>query len=130
MKINEVSKKTGLSISTIRFYEKEGLIPEKYVSRNANNYRSYSVDIIDYLLMIKTVHSVGFSLREIKEIQKSNDNIISIDTKIELLQEKIKEVEEQKENLNKTEIILKKMLKNKLNSKLILTEGFINKDRN
>lgn len=29
MKINEVSKKTGLSISTIRFYEKEGLIPEK-----------------------------------------------------------------------------------------------------
>ncbi|ABR34188.1 MerR family transcriptional regulator [Clostridium beijerinckii] len=130
MKINEVSKKTGLSISTIRFYEKEGLIPEKYVSRNANNYRSYSVDIIDYLLMIKTVHSVGFSLREIKEIQKSNDNIISIDTKIELLQEKIKEVEEQKENLNKTEIILKKMLKNKLNSKLILTEGYINKDRN
>lgn len=80
--------------------------------------------------MIKTVHSVGFSLREIKEIQKSNDNIISIDTKIELLQEKIKEVEEQKENLNKTEIILKKMLKNKLNSKLILTEGSINKDRN
>jgi sugar phosphate permease len=46
------------------------------------------------------------------------------------LQEKIKEVEEQKENLNKTEIILKKMLKNKLNSKLILTEGYINKDRN
>ncbi|NRT76417.1 MerR family transcriptional regulator [Clostridium beijerinckii] len=130
MKINEVSKKTGLSISTIRFYEKEGLIPEKYVSRDANNYRSYSVDIIEYLLMIKTVHSVGFSLREIKEIQKSNDNIISIDTKIELLQEKIKEVEEQKENLNKTEIILKKMLKNKLNSKLILTEGSINKDRN
>ncbi|WP_238948611.1 MerR family transcriptional regulator [Clostridium sp. YIM B02569] len=130
MKINEVSKKTGLSISTIRFYEKEGLIPEKYVSRGANNYRSYSVDIIEYLLMIKTVHSVGFSLREIKEIQKGNDNIISIDTKIELLQEKIKEVEEQKENLNKTEIILKKMLKNKLNSKLILTEGSINKDKN
>lgn len=119
-----------MSISTIRFYEKEGLIPEKYVSRDINNYRSYSVDIIEYLLMIKTVHSVGFSLREIKEIQKSNDNIISIDTKIELLQEKIKEVEEQKENLNKTEIILKKMLKNKLNSKLILTEGYINKDRN
>ncbi|WP_241394236.1 hypothetical protein [Clostridium beijerinckii] len=46
------------------------------------------------------------------------------------MQEKIKEVEEQKENLNKTEIILKKMLKNKLNSKLILTEGSINKDRN
>jgi len=128
MKINEVSKKTGLSISTIRFYEKKGLIPEKYVSRDTNNYRNYSIDIIEYLLMIKTVHSAGFSLTEIKEIQKSNVNTISIDTKIELLKNKINEVEEQKENLNKTEIILKKMLKNKLNSKFRLTEKFINKD--
>jgi len=128
MKINEVSKKTGLSISTIRFYEKKGLIPEKYVSRDTNNYRNYSIDIIEYLLMIKTVHSAGFSLTEIKEIQKSNVNTISIDTKIELLKKKINEVEEQKENLNKTEIILKKMLKNKFNSKFRLTEKFINKD--
>lgn len=130
MKINEVSKKTGLSISNIRFYEKEGLIPEKYISRDTNNYRNYSVDIIEYLLMIKTVQSVGFSLREIKEIEKINDNIFSIDTKIELLQKKINEVEEQKENLNKTEIRLKKMLKNKLNLKLRLTERFVNKDKN
>jgi DNA-binding transcriptional MerR regulator len=130
MKINEVSKKTELSISNIRFYEKEGLIPEKYISRDTNNYRNYSLDIIEYLLMIKTVHSVGFSLREIKEIEQSNENTFSIDTKIELLQKKIKEVEEQKENLNKTEIRLKKMLKNKLNLKFKLTEGVTNKDKN
>jgi len=117
MKINEVSKKTGLSISTIRFYEKQDLIPTKYVSRDSNNYRNYSSDIIDHLLMIKTVHSVGFSLTEIKEIQKNNVNSISNDTKIELLQKKIDEVKKQKENLNKTEAILKKMLKKKLNSK-------------
>lgn len=42
----------------------------------------------------------------------------AIDTKIELLQKKIDEVEKQKENLNKTEAILRKMLKNKLNSKI------------
>ncbi|MBL4931611.1 MerR family transcriptional regulator [Clostridium paridis] len=118
MKINEVSKKTGLAISTIRFYEKQGLISEKYVSRESNNYRNYSEDIIEYLLMIKTVHSVGFSLTEIKEIQKNNDNSVSVDTKIELLQKKILEVEKQKENLIKTEAMLKKMLKNKLNSKI------------
>ena len=118
MKINEVSQKTGLSISTIRFYEKQDLIPAKYVSRDSNNYRNYSADIIEQLLMIKTVHSVGFSLTEIKEIQKSNVNPISIDTKIDLLQKKIDEIEKQRENLNKTEAILKKMLKNKLNLKI------------
>ena len=116
MKINEVSQKTGLSISTIRFYEKQGLIPAKYVSRDSNNYRNYSTDIIEHLLMIKTVHSVGFSLTEIKEIQKSNVNSISINTKIDLLQKKIDEVGKQRENLNKTEAMLRKMLKNKLNS--------------
>ncbi len=111
-----MSKKSGLSISTIRFYEKQGLIPIKYINRDSNNYRNYSSEIIEHLLMIKTVHSVGFSLSEIKEIQKSNMNLISTETKIELLQKKIDEVEKQKENLNKTEILLKKMLKNKLNS--------------
>lgn len=117
MRINEVSKKTGLSISTIRFYEKQNLIPEKFVNRDLNNYRNYSEDIIDYLMMIKTVHSVGFSLIEIKEIQKNYADSISIDTKVKLLQKKILEVENQKENLNKTEAILKKMLQNKLNLK-------------
>jgi MerR family transcriptional regulator, copper efflux regulator len=117
MKINEVSKKTGLSISTIRFYEKQNLIPEKFVSRDSNNYRNYSEDIIEYLLMIKTVHSVGFSLTEIKDIQKNNTDLVSADTKIKLLQKKIEDVEKQKDILNKTEAILKKMLKNKLNSK-------------
>lgn len=68
--------------------------------------------------MIKTVHSVGFSLTEIKEIQKNNTDSVSIDTKIKLLQEKIEEVEKQKDNLNKTEDILRKMLRNKLNSKI------------
>jgi DNA-binding transcriptional MerR regulator len=57
MKINEVSKKTGLSISTIRFYEKQDLIPAKYVRRDSNNYRNYSADVIDHLLMIKTDYS-------------------------------------------------------------------------
>ena len=117
MRINEVSKKTGSSISTIRFYEKQNLIPEKFVNRDLNNYRNYSEDIIDYLMMIKTVHSVGFSLTEIKEIQKNYADSISIDNKVELLKKKIKEVENQKENLNKTEAILKKMLQNKLNLK-------------
>ena len=118
MKISEVSKKTGLPISTIRFYEKQDLIHAKYVSRDSNNYRNYSTDIIEHLLMIKTVHSVGFSLTEMKEIQSSNENPISLDMKIDLLKKKIDEVEKQKENLKKTEAILRKMLKNKLNSKI------------
>lgn len=111
-----MSKKSGLPISTIRFYERQGLIPVKYINRDSNNYRNYSADIIEHLLMIKTVHSAGFSLTEIKEIQKNYMNPISTETKIELLQKKIDEVEKQKENLNKTEALLKKMLKNKLNS--------------
>ncbi|MCR8656595.1 MerR family transcriptional regulator [Paenibacillus endoradicis] len=118
MKINEVSKATGLAVSTIRFYEKQGLLPEKYIDRDDNNYRNYSFDVIEHLLMIKTVHSVGFSLKEITEIQSSNGDDISIDKKIELIYRKLAEIEKQKEDLNKTEMILRKMLTNKLNLKI------------
>ncbi|OCT15043.1 MerR family transcriptional regulator [Paenibacillus pectinilyticus] len=117
MKISEVSKVTGLAVSTIRFYEKQGLLSEKYIDRDDNNYRNYSSDVIEHLLMIKTVHSVGFSLKEINEIQPSNGDDISIDKKIELLYSKLAEIEKQKEDLNHTEMILRKMLTNKINLK-------------
>ncbi|PIH56065.1 MerR family transcriptional regulator [Paenibacillus sp. LK1] len=115
MKISEVSKATGVAVSTIRFYEKQDLLPEKYIDRDDNTYRNYSSDVIEHLLMIKTVHSVGFSLKEITEIQSSNGDDISIDKKIKLLYSKLAEIEKQKEDLYQSEMILRKMLTNKIN---------------
>jgi MerR family copper efflux transcriptional regulator len=71
MKINELAKKTGLTAPTIRFYEQEGLLDERYVQREDNNYRDYSEEAVEHLLMIKEVQSAGFTLAEFKELDEA-----------------------------------------------------------
>jgi MerR family copper efflux transcriptional regulator len=66
MLIGELSKRTGFSRDTIRFYEKKGLIelPRKY--RRENNYKEYSEQVLNRLLLIRTVKELGFTLNEIE----------------------------------------------------------------
>ena len=62
MKINEVSRITGLNAKTIRFYEQKGVISEP--SRSENGYRDYNERQVNELQMIRRSRLVGFSLDE------------------------------------------------------------------
>ncbi len=53
MKIQELAQKTGLSVHTIRFYEKQGLLDGRHVRRENNNYRDYSDEAIERLNLVK-----------------------------------------------------------------------------
>lgn len=64
--IGKVAKQTGVSIETIRFYEREGLIPEP--PRRDSGYRQYTFPIIDRVRFIKRAKDLGFRLMEIKEL--------------------------------------------------------------
>jgi len=64
MLIGELSKKSGLSRDTIRFYEKKGLIEVNGKSRLENNYKNYSDAILKRLLAIKKIKEFGFTLEE------------------------------------------------------------------
>ena len=71
MKIHELAKKTGLTAPTIRFYEQEGLLDARHVQRGDNNYRNYSEEAVEHLLMIKEVQAAGFTLAEFKELDEA-----------------------------------------------------------
>ncbi|CAM4282684.1 MAG: MerR family DNA-binding transcriptional regulator [Paenibacillus macerans] len=47
MRIQELADKMGLTIHTIRFYEKEGLLDARHVRRESNNYRNYSEEAVE-----------------------------------------------------------------------------------
>ena len=64
MKINELSKQSGIHLETIRYYEKMGLMPEP--KRLANGYRDYDEASLKQLKFIKTCRALGFTLAEIK----------------------------------------------------------------
>lgn len=63
--IGRVSKATGIGIETIRFYEREGLLPKP--PRRPSGYREYSPEIVHRIHFIGRAKELGFTLKEIKE---------------------------------------------------------------
>jgi DNA-binding transcriptional MerR regulator len=64
--IGDVSKHTGVSTPTIRYYEDIGLLPSP--ARSGGGYRRYSEAAVEELQFIRKAQALGFSLDEIKEI--------------------------------------------------------------
>ncbi len=66
LKIGEVSKRSGIGIEALRFYEKSGLLDK--AERTDSGYRMYDVKVMERLTFIKQAQVLGFSLHEIKRI--------------------------------------------------------------
>jgi len=66
MKIGELSKMTDVSIDTVRYYEKRGLIPKSV--RSASGYRQYNKHDATRLKFIVQAKELGFTLDEIGQL--------------------------------------------------------------
>lgn len=100
MRISELAQKTGLPVDTIRFYEKKGLISRELIQRQRNNYRDYSEESLERLLLIQQAKRLGFTLAEIKEwINDFESDRLTVDQKQSILGQKLKQVDERIENL-------------------------------
>lgn len=66
MKIGELSERTGLTASRIRFYERIGLL--KTVQREPNGYRTYPDETVFVLDLVANAQKAGFSLDEISSL--------------------------------------------------------------
>jgi len=64
--IGAVAKRAGVAIDTIRYYEREGLLPEP--ARRASGYRSYGEAAVAQLRFIRRAKDLGFTLEEIREL--------------------------------------------------------------
>ncbi|HTN34807.1 MAG TPA: MerR family transcriptional regulator [Marinobacter sp.] len=72
MQIAELEQRTGVSRYTLRYYEKAGLIKE--VERRGNNYREYTEKAVERIIMLRQLKTLGFSLREIREVLEALRN--------------------------------------------------------
>lgn len=105
MFIGELSKKTGFSRDTIRFYEKLGAITPAF--RRESRYREYTNEAVSTLLFIKSLKKVGFTLAEIKgwiELFKSESHtcetvMAKAEAKIHEVDEKIAQLQQIRKNL-------------------------------
>ncbi len=108
--VGQLAKKAEVNIETVRFYEKRGLLPKPI--RRESGYRQYSENDVARILFIKRAKELGFTLKEISELLS-----LKIDTdttcgdvkrlansKVNNIEEKIKDLQRIKQTLN--ELIL------------------------
>jgi MerR family transcriptional regulator, copper efflux regulator len=118
MQIGELSKTTGLSKDTIRFYEKIGLITPSTKQAGTRLYKEYLPETIDRLTTICHGKGLGFRLSEIKDLLDAwQSGEMSRSEQIEIIDRKVKEIAEKKRQLEEIETYLLYKL-SKLNQEL------------
>lgn len=67
MTIGELAKKVGVNVQTVRYYEREGLLPPAHRWPDSG-YRDFDDDTFAQLRFVRSAKELGFTLREIKEL--------------------------------------------------------------
>ena len=71
MRIGNLAEQTGTPVETIRFYEREGLLPA--AQRSENNYRLYTAAHADRLAFIRHCRNLDMALDEIRSLLRLRD---------------------------------------------------------
>jgi len=99
--IGEAAEKLNLSKSTIRYYDKEGLLP--FIERKESGIRMFAESDISMLQVIECLKSTGMSIKDIKKFsdwcQKGD---LSLQERYELFLERKQSAEEQIAELQKS----------------------------
>ena len=61
----EAANITGLSTATLRYYEKENLLPQ--IARNSQKYRQYTDEDIEWIKMIQCMRMANIPIHSIKD---------------------------------------------------------------
>ncbi|WP_461538429.1 MerR family transcriptional regulator [Spongorhabdus nitratireducens] len=99
MQIGELSKKSGISVDTLRFYERKGLLKPSRTG-TTNNYRYFKQQDLARLELITKAKSLGFTLTEVSGmLSRVEGNELSDDEKHAVIDEKIAQIEAKMQEL-------------------------------
>jgi len=98
MRIGELAKATVTKAETIRYYEREGILPA--ADRTTGNYRDYSNEHLATLSFVRRARGLGFSMSQVKELLTLSDNDDKSCSDVDqLVRQQLKEVNRKIENL-------------------------------
>ncbi|MCA0987160.1 Hg(II)-responsive transcriptional regulator [Guptibacillus algicola] len=105
LQVSELANLCSVNKETIRYYEKENLIPEP--SRNQSGYRMYEESTVKRVKFIKRMQELGFSLREVHKLLGvvDHDDVRCKDM-YDFVSEKEKEIEKKINDLERMKDVL------------------------
>jgi DNA-binding transcriptional MerR regulator len=96
LRIGEIAQRAGVSIGTIRYYEKRKLLPLS--PRSEGGFRLFAVETIERVRFIKQAQQMGFSLDEIRTLL-TGGGVGACGQMRDLLQAKLLEIRERMKGL-------------------------------
>ncbi|GLY19792.1 hypothetical protein Kisp01_68060 [Kineosporia sp. NBRC 101677] len=117
--IREVSERTGISIDSLRWYEKEGLIPD--VERGPDGRRRYSPGLLRWVRTVQALRRTGMPVAEVREfVQAGPETVERQEHRIGLLERQASTIDAQLAQLQED----RAMIQAKLESyRLIIDAG-------
>src|SRR5690554_1052875 len=105
IRIGELAKTTETTVETIRFYEKEGLLPA--AARSQGNYRLYGDEHVERLRFIRHCRTLDMALDEVRTLLEYRDRPTDdcgdvngmLDAHIEAVEVRMKELAQLKRHL-------------------------------
>ena len=71
MKIGEVASDAGVTVDTVRFYERVGVLPAP--ARTASGYRDYAAGTVERIRLTRELQATGFTLAEAVDALAAHD---------------------------------------------------------
>ena len=105
----EAAKITGLSTATLKYYEREKLIPQ--ITRTDQKYRQYTDTDIEWIKMIQCMRMANIPIRSIKQyVELLIQGGKTLKQRYDMVQGHIKDIENQITNLQNALILTQKKL--------------------
>lgn len=106
MQIGEVAKLTGINISTLRYYDKQGLLQN--IERTSGGTRKFSDTDINTLKVIDCLKNSGMQLKDIKIFMDwCHEGDSTIDKRLEMFKKQEEAIEKELATLNKALDLIK-----------------------
>lgn len=124
--ITWLARQAGVKTSTVRFYEREGLLPE---ARADNGYRVYDDTDVRRLRFIRRAGELGFTLTEIAAALAASDRGVVDDERLRALaRKKIASIDEQMRDLQRVSDGLSTLLRRRKPGPCPLLHAFDDRD--
>lgn len=72
MKIGQVAQEADVSVDTVRFYERRGVLPTP--RRRPSGYRIYPASTVERIRLARELQSLGFTLEEVIDALRAHDS--------------------------------------------------------
>lgn len=108
MNSKQVAEMFGLSIDTLRYYERIGVIPP--VTRGENGYRNYQTNDLNWIFLAKSLRSAGLSIEsliEFADLAKLSEVQNVAGAQKQVLKDQLNEIDQKIKEMNEIRALLK-----------------------